>query len=255
MGPGPPGSACWRRLDRWQPGGRRFHRSVLVHDEIGEHFVEGCRGEADRRRPVAVRHHARHRAGKSVWREPAGKDCDVAADHRQSGERRQRHRSSGLGVAGYCDDVVERFDDSATRRSGGGAGRLDIPVDVDDELGGGLGVGADLAAGADLGGDRVLGYTKAGLFDPYFVLLSPVREHPPVILQRVPEAKTAKTRIHFDLRVEDIESEAKRLESLGARRIDIGQGVDPGWIPMADPEGNKFCVCPGIPLRTEGDAT
>ena len=95
---------------------------------------------------------------------------------------------------------------------------------------------------------EALGYAKAGLFEPYFVLLPPVREFPPVILQRVPEAKTAKARIHFDLRVADIEKEAHRLESLGAYRIDIGQGDNPGWIAMADPEGNEFCVCPGVPM-------
>jgi hypothetical protein len=26
--------------------------------------------------------------------------------------------------------------------------------------------------------------------------------------------------------------------------------TDPGWIAMADPEGNEFCVCPGVPLPT-----
>ena len=95
---------------------------------------------------------------------------------------------------------------------------------------------------------EALGYTKAGLFDPYFVLLAPERAHPPVMLQRVPEPKSGKARIHFDLRVADIETEARRLEQLGARRIDIGQGANPGWITMADPEGNEFCVCPGVPL-------
>jgi len=95
---------------------------------------------------------------------------------------------------------------------------------------------------------EALGYTKAGFFDPYFVLLAPARAHPPLMLQRVPEPKTGKARIHFDLRVEDIEREAKRLEALGAHRIDIGQGENPGWIAMADPEGNEFCVCPGVPL-------
>ena len=95
---------------------------------------------------------------------------------------------------------------------------------------------------------EALGYTKAFAYEQYWVLLPPVREHPPVILQRVPEPKTAKARIHFDLRVPDIETEAQRLEALGARRIDIGQGENPGWITMADPEGNEFCVCPGIPL-------
>jgi predicted enzyme related to lactoylglutathione lyase len=95
---------------------------------------------------------------------------------------------------------------------------------------------------------EALGYDKLGLFDAYYVLLARTREHPPVILQRVPEPKTGKARIHFDLRVDDIETEARRLEALGACRIDIGQGVDPGWIAMADPEGNEFCVCPGVPL-------
>lgn len=95
---------------------------------------------------------------------------------------------------------------------------------------------------------EALRYTKVGFFDPYFLLAAPVREYPPVVLQRVPEAKVAKTRVHFDLRVDDVEAEARRLEGLGARRIDIGQGTDPGWIPMADPEGNEFCVCPGVPL-------
>ena len=96
-----------------------------------------------------------------------------------------------------------------------------------------------------------LGYTKVGLFDSYFVLAAPKREYPPVLLQRVPEPKVGKARIHFDLRVPDVEAEAQRLEKLGARRIDIGQGEAPGWIAMADPEGNEFCVCPGVPLAPE----
>jgi hypothetical protein len=54
--------------------------------------------------------------------------------------------------------------------------------------------------------------------------------------------------VHFDLRVEDVEARAKELEGLGARRIDVGQPADATFIPMADPEGNEFCVCPGLPL-------
>jgi predicted enzyme related to lactoylglutathione lyase len=95
---------------------------------------------------------------------------------------------------------------------------------------------------------EALHYDKVGFFDPYFVLLARVPEHPPVALQRVSEPKSGKTRVHFDLRVDDVEAEAKRLEALGARRIDIGAAPDAVWITMADPEGNEFCVCPGIPL-------
>jgi Glyoxalase-like domain len=93
-----------------------------------------------------------------------------------------------------------------------------------------------------------LGYRAVGFGEPYFLLLPPQRAFPPVILQRVPEPKQGKVRIHFDLRVSDVDAEVRRLEGLGARRIDVGQGDEVAWVPMADPEGNEFCVCPGVPL-------
>jgi hypothetical protein len=86
------------------------------------------------------------------------------------------------------------------------------------------------------------------------VLLAPERAFPPVILQRVPEPKTVEARVHFDLRVPDIEAEAQHLDALGARRIDIGQGLEPGGIAMADPEDSEFCFCAGIPLPPEPDS-
>ena len=55
------------------------------------------------------------------------------------------------------------------------------------------------------------------------------------------DGKTAKNRLHLDLRPADQQAEVRRLEGLGARRVDIGQG-DVSWVVMADPEGNEFCV-------------
>jgi catechol 2,3-dioxygenase-like lactoylglutathione lyase family enzyme len=56
---------------------------------------------------------------------------------------------------------------------------------------------------------------------------------------RVPEPKTAKNRMHFDLRAPDsIEDEVTRLAALGATI----QRVDPELTVMRDPEGNEFCV-------------
>lgn len=55
------------------------------------------------------------------------------------------------------------------------------------------------------------------------------------------DLKTTKNRVHFDLRPDDQQAEVERLQSLGARRIDIGQ-TDVTWVVMADPEGNEFCV-------------
>jgi predicted enzyme related to lactoylglutathione lyase len=95
-----------------------------------------------------------------------------------------------------------------------------------------------------------LGYRQVGIKGDYGLLLPDDSSHPPVILQRVPEPKTAKTRVHFDIRVDDIHAKATQLEALGARRIDVGQPSDANFIPMADPEGNEFCVCPGVPLTS-----
>ncbi len=56
--------------------------------------------------------------------------------------------------------------------------------------------------------------------------------------------KTGKNRLHFDLAPPadgDQQAEVDRLISLGATRLDIGQG-DVSWVVMADPNGNEFCV-------------
>jgi predicted enzyme related to lactoylglutathione lyase len=56
--------------------------------------------------------------------------------------------------------------------------------------------------------------------------------------------KTGKNRLHFDLAPPvhgDQQGEVDRLVSLGATRIDIGQG-EVSWAVMADPDGHEFCV-------------
>jgi predicted enzyme related to lactoylglutathione lyase len=65
---------------------------------------------------------------------------------------------------------------------------------------------------------------------------------PDLLFLQVPEGKAGKNRLHIDLRPEDRDEEVRRLEALGARRADIGQGPDVTWIVLADPEGNEFCV-------------
>ncbi|ALE06811.1 glyoxalase [Arthrobacter sp. ERGS1:01] len=65
---------------------------------------------------------------------------------------------------------------------------------------------------------------------------------PDLLFLRVPEAKAGKNRLHLDLRPADQAAEVARLEALGARRVDIGQGTSVTWVVLADPEGNEFCV-------------
>jgi hypothetical protein len=64
---------------------------------------------------------------------------------------------------------------------------------------------------------------------------------PDLLFLNVADGKVAKNRVHLDLRPDDQAAEVARLEVLGARRIDIGQG-EQTWTVMTDVEGNEFCV-------------
>jgi hypothetical protein len=62
---------------------------------------------------------------------------------------------------------------------------------------------------------------------------------PALWFQRVPEPRTAKLRMHFDLRAPDgVEPEVARLEALGATAYARHDGL----VEMRDPEGHEFCV-------------
>ena len=67
---------------------------------------------------------------------------------------------------------------------------------------------------------------------------------PDILFLKNSDVKSVKNRLHLDLRPDDQASEVRRLEKLGAKRIEIGQSADPdtSWVVMADPEGNEFCV-------------
>ena len=67
---------------------------------------------------------------------------------------------------------------------------------------------------------------------------------PRILFQTVPEPKTVKNRLHFDVRVgaEGQEAEVARLAGMGARELWRGAQGPSAWVTMADPEGNEFCV-------------
>ncbi|MFL6072207.1 MAG: VOC family protein [Mycobacteriales bacterium] len=65
---------------------------------------------------------------------------------------------------------------------------------------------------------------------------------PNIWFLRVPEPKTAKNRVHFDLRAPGpVADEVARLAALGATVV----GEHDHHTVMRDPEGNEFCVEPG----------
>jgi hypothetical protein len=71
-------------------------------------------------------------------------------------------------------------------------------------------------------------------------LCDPDGAGPRLSILRVPEGKTAKNRLHMDIRVADVAAEVERLTAAGARVLSRNDD----HCVMADPEGNEFCVAP-----------
>jgi Glyoxalase-like domain len=88
---------------------------------------------------------------------------------------------------------------------------------------------------------NALGWVVVGDADDEFEIRPAPDRLPGLLFVSVPEAKTEKNRLHLDFRPDDRDAEVARLVSLGAVRVDVGQG-EQSWVVMADPEGNEFCV-------------
>ncbi|MEU3961339.1 VOC family protein [Streptomyces buecherae] len=90
---------------------------------------------------------------------------------------------------------------------------------------------------------QALGYRVVRVTGPYVVLGDPGGVGPELLLQRVPEPKRGKNRMHLDLRVLRMEPELARLRALGARAV-RGPFDNNGWLTtvLLDPQGNEFCV-------------
>jgi predicted enzyme related to lactoylglutathione lyase len=79
---------------------------------------------------------------------------------------------------------------------------------------------------------------------PYRVLLPADGNGIELLLQQVPESKATKNRMHFDLRVIDLDAEVARLIALGARHATGEPLQNNGWVwyVLLDPDGNEFCI-------------
>jgi hypothetical protein len=77
---------------------------------------------------------------------------------------------------------------------------------------------------------------------------------PRLFFQQVPEGKSAKNRVHLDVRAAPglqgearmaaLEAECERLVALGAVRVERFEpgGISAGHLVLQDPEGNEFCL-------------
>lgn len=107
---------------------------------------------------------------------------------------------------------------------------------------------ADPDALADFWQEAIGFEVRTGDGDPYVTLSSSKLRRPlnHITLQRVPEPKSVKNRMHIDLFAGDVAAEVVRLTNLGAtvtsRLPEDATGDDLIFAEMADPEGHEFCV-------------
>ncbi|MFD7656853.1 VOC family protein [Actinosynnema sp. NPDC059797] len=78
--------------------------------------------------------------------------------------------------------------------------------------------------------------------DPEVLIAMP--SGPGLLFVQGPDEKVVKNRVHLDLRPDTTrDAEVERLLGVGAKLVDDQRRPDgTGWVVLADPEGNEFCV-------------
>lgn len=101
-----------------------------------------------------------------------------------------------------------------------------------------------LVAAGHLPADEAITVDGRSAFRDVATCVDPSGAGPRVFLQRVPEPKTAKNRVHLDLQVgaEAAPGEVERLTALGAQVAWVTSDRGPVTTTMRDIEGNEFCV-------------
>jgi len=99
----------------------------------------------------------------------------------------------------------------------------------------------------------VLGVEIIGKWEDGYITLQRQKEGAPLVfLQKVPERKTVKNRVHLDIKVADVNAAIAKVNSLGGSLVRIveGEEFDPcqhrfamhRFAIMTDPDGNEFCI-------------
>ena len=89
-------------------------------------------------------------------------------------------------------------------------------------------------------------------WDDARALVDPNGTGPRIFIQKVPESKSAKNRVHLDINVASdvpkderrslVERKADELAGAGATIVGPMEQRGEFWIVMQDPEGNEFCL-------------
>lgn len=89
---------------------------------------------------------------------------------------------------------------------------------------------------------RALGGRVNPMAPGFFVTVSPPDGATGLGFQKVDDPTPGKNRLHLDLGADDVESEVTRLVELGATEKGRHSMGDFGWVVLADPDGNEFCI-------------
>ena len=91
---------------------------------------------------------------------------------------------------------------------------------------------------------KALGFEVVQDFEGYYMVLrSPSGGEATAIgLQKVPEPKAGKNRVHLDFSTSDRAGEVARLVALGATQVEEQSVPGLDWTVLCDPAGNEFCV-------------
>ncbi len=95
---------------------------------------------------------------------------------------------------------------------------------------------------------QALGYsirTPKESDDPNYIELDAPEGRPYIEVQRVDHP----SRVHLDIKTDDVEAEVKRLEKLGARVVEKLER----WTIMEAPSGHRFCVVVQRPEEDRGE--
>jgi hypothetical protein len=90
-------------------------------------------------------------------------------------------------------------------------------------------------------------------WDRAYAIVDPDGVGPRIFLQKVPEGKSVKNRLHLDVRASDrtaapeerdaaVLAEVQRLEAAGATQVEWREEQGTHFMVMQDVEGNEFCV-------------
>lgn len=89
-----------------------------------------------------------------------------------------------------------------------------------------------------------LGYQPVAAEGPFIGLRDPDGRLPTLVLQKVPEPKANKNRMHLDVFSDEFENHLQRVLDLGATVVTPEHLESDGTrlVVLADPEGNEFCL-------------